>query len=152
AFLKGLNSKQRREHYSVKDFLKLKEIPSWKDIAKKTKAKQPEEVKFPKSKDLIEKISLIRGDITKLEVDAIVNAAGGKGSIKKIVQNTEISQNPCGFLHTHKQREAIEKKEWAGWSERCMLLFIAFDLIIQRVMHQIDLILCCDFQYFITRY
>lgn len=37
------------------------------------KAKQPEEVKFPKNKDLIEKISLFRGDITKLEIDAIVN-------------------------------------------------------------------------------
>ncbi|XP_073515610.1 ADP-ribose glycohydrolase MACROD1 isoform X1 [Phyllobates terribilis] len=74
-FLKGLNSKQRREHYSVKDFIKLKEIPTWKDASKKAKAKQPEEVKFPKSKDLNEKISLIRGDITKLEVDAIVNAA-----------------------------------------------------------------------------
>ncbi|XP_056383250.1 ADP-ribose glycohydrolase MACROD1-like isoform X3 [Hyla sarda] len=73
-FLKGLNNKQRREHYSVKDFIKLKEIPAWKDTAKKAQAKQPEEVKFPKSKDLNEKISLVRGDITKLEVDAIVNA------------------------------------------------------------------------------
>ncbi|XP_040264847.1 ADP-ribose glycohydrolase MACROD1-like [Bufo bufo] len=72
-FLKSLNSKQRREHYSVKDFVKLKEIPAWKDTAKKARARQPEEVKFPKSKDLNEKISLVRGDITKLEVDAIVN-------------------------------------------------------------------------------
>ncbi|XP_066440086.1 ADP-ribose glycohydrolase MACROD1 isoform X1 [Eleutherodactylus coqui] len=74
-FLKSLNNKQRREHYSVKDFIKLKEIPAWKDTAKKTQARQPEEVKFPKSKDLNEKISLVRGDITKLEVDAIVNTA-----------------------------------------------------------------------------
>ncbi|XP_069824354.1 ADP-ribose glycohydrolase MACROD1 isoform X2 [Dendropsophus ebraccatus] len=74
-FLKGLNSKQRREHYSMKDYIKLKDIPAWKDTAKKSHAKQPEEVKFPKSKDLNEKISIIRGDITKLEVDAIVNAA-----------------------------------------------------------------------------
>ncbi|XP_075693357.1 ADP-ribose glycohydrolase MACROD1 isoform X3 [Rhinoderma darwinii] len=74
-FLKNLNSKQRREQYSVKDFIKLKEIPTWKDTAKKARVAQPEEVKFPKSKDLNEKISLFRGDITKLEVDAIVNAA-----------------------------------------------------------------------------
>ncbi|XP_075043799.1 ADP-ribose glycohydrolase MACROD1 isoform X2 [Mixophyes fleayi] len=74
-YLKGLNSKQRREHYAVKDYIKLKDIPTWKDTAKKTRAKQPEEVKFPKNKDLNEKISVFRGDITKLEVDAIVNAA-----------------------------------------------------------------------------
>ncbi|XP_073461484.1 ADP-ribose glycohydrolase MACROD1 isoform X1 [Aquarana catesbeiana] len=74
-FLKSLNKKQRREHYGAKDFIKLKDIPTWKDTAKKVKAKPSEEVKFPKNKDLIEKISLIRGDITKLEVDAIVNAA-----------------------------------------------------------------------------
>ncbi|XP_063801009.1 uncharacterized protein LOC134969172 isoform X2 [Pseudophryne corroboree] len=73
-YLKGLNNKQRREHYAVKDFIKLKDIPTWKDTAKKTHAKQPEEVKFPKNKDLNEKISIFRGDITKLEVDAIVNA------------------------------------------------------------------------------
>ncbi|XP_018421043.1 PREDICTED: O-acetyl-ADP-ribose deacetylase MACROD1 [Nanorana parkeri] len=73
--LKGLNKKQRREQYGAKDFIKLKDIPTWKDTAKKIKAKQPEEVKFPKNKDLIEKISFFRGDITKLEVDAIVNAA-----------------------------------------------------------------------------
>ncbi|KAM5137889.1 ADP-ribose glycohydrolase MACROD1 isoform 2-T2 [Mantella aurantiaca] len=74
-FLKTLNKKQRREHYGAKDFIKLKDIPTWKDTAKKIKAIQPEEVKFPKNKDLIEKISLFRGDITKLEIDAIVNTA-----------------------------------------------------------------------------
>ncbi|KAM4617994.1 ADP-ribose glycohydrolase MACROD1 isoform 2-T2 [Discoglossus pictus] len=74
-FLKTLNNKQRREHYSIKDFIKLKEIPTWKDAAKKLKVKQPEEAKYPKNKDLIEKISVFRGDITKLEIDAIVNTA-----------------------------------------------------------------------------
>ncbi|KAM8939237.1 ADP-ribose glycohydrolase MACROD1 [Pelodytes ibericus] len=75
SYLKGLNSKKRREHYGVKDYIKLKDIPTWKDAAKKMNAKQPEEVKYPKNKDLNEKLSLFRGDITKLEVDAIVNAA-----------------------------------------------------------------------------
>ncbi|XP_072277570.1 ADP-ribose glycohydrolase MACROD1 isoform X2 [Pyxicephalus adspersus] len=74
-FLKTLTQKQRREHYGTRNFIKVKNIPTWKDLAKKVKAKQPEVVKFPKNKDLIEKISLIKGDITKLEVDAIVNAA-----------------------------------------------------------------------------
>ncbi|XP_029470594.1 ADP-ribose glycohydrolase MACROD1 isoform X2 [Rhinatrema bivittatum] len=75
SFLKGLNSKQRREHYGTKDYVKLKEIHAWKETAKSAKLKQPEEVKYQKDKDLNEKISLFRGDITKLEVDAIVNAA-----------------------------------------------------------------------------
>ncbi|XP_053304664.1 ADP-ribose glycohydrolase MACROD1 isoform X2 [Spea bombifrons] len=75
SYLKGLNNKKRREHYGMKDFIKLKDIPTWKDAAKKRNVKQPEEVKYPKNKDLNEKISLFRGDITKLEVDAIVNTA-----------------------------------------------------------------------------
>ncbi|XP_041416698.1 ADP-ribose glycohydrolase MACROD1 isoform X2 [Xenopus laevis] len=75
SYLKGLNNKQKRDHYSVKDFIKLKEIPVWKDTAKKANIKQPEEGKYPKNKALDDKISLFRGDITKLEVDAIVNAA-----------------------------------------------------------------------------
>lgn len=38
------------------------------------RVKQPEESVYPKDNHLNEKISLFRGDITKLEVDAIVNA------------------------------------------------------------------------------
>ncbi|XP_060614419.2 ADP-ribose glycohydrolase MACROD1 isoform X1 [Anolis sagrei] len=75
SFLKGLNNKQRREQYFTKDFIKLKQIPSWKEMAKSAKVKQPEESLYPKDNHLNEKISLFRGDITKLEVDAIVNAA-----------------------------------------------------------------------------
>ncbi|XP_028565753.2 ADP-ribose glycohydrolase MACROD1 isoform X2 [Podarcis muralis] len=75
SFLKGLNNKQRREHYFTRDFIKLKQIPSWKEMAKSARVKQPEESLFPKDNHLNEKISLFRGDITKLEVDAIVNAA-----------------------------------------------------------------------------
>uniref|UniRef100_A0A8D0L4F9 Mono-ADP ribosylhydrolase 1 n=1 Tax=Sphenodon punctatus TaxID=8508 RepID=A0A8D0L4F9_SPHPU len=74
SFLKGLNNKQRREHYFTKDFIKLKQIPTWKELAKSARVKQPEESAFPKDNRLNEKISLLRGDITKLEVDAIVNA------------------------------------------------------------------------------
>ncbi|XP_075426131.1 ADP-ribose glycohydrolase MACROD1 isoform X3 [Ascaphus truei] len=74
-YLKGLSSKQRREHYSVKDYIKIKQIPIWKDAAKKLNVKNPDELKYSKNKVLNEKISLFRGDITKLEVDAIINAA-----------------------------------------------------------------------------
>uniref|UniRef100_A0A452SYD2 Macro domain-containing protein n=1 Tax=Ursus maritimus TaxID=29073 RepID=A0A452SYD2_URSMA len=72
-FLKGLSDKQREEHYFCKDFIRLKKIPTWKETAKgvTTKAEEP---KYKKDKQLNEKVSLFRGDITKLEVDAIVNA------------------------------------------------------------------------------
>ncbi|XP_026637232.1 O-acetyl-ADP-ribose deacetylase MACROD1 isoform X1 [Microtus ochrogaster] len=74
SFLKGLSDKQREEHYFCRDFIKLKKIPTWKETAKGVTVKV-EDPKYKKDKQLNEKISLFRGDITKLEVDAIVNAA-----------------------------------------------------------------------------
>ncbi|XP_036059471.1 ADP-ribose glycohydrolase MACROD1 isoform X1 [Onychomys torridus] len=74
SFLKGLSDKQREEHYFCRDFMKLKKIPTWKETAKGVCVKV-EDPKYKKDKQLNEKISLFRGDITKLEVDAIVNAA-----------------------------------------------------------------------------
>ncbi|XP_045412188.1 ADP-ribose glycohydrolase MACROD1 isoform X2 [Lemur catta] len=76
SFLKGLSDKQREEHYFCKDFVRLKKIPTWKETAKGVAVKV-EEPKYKKDKHLNEKISLFRGDITKLEVDAIVNAVDG---------------------------------------------------------------------------
>ncbi|XP_015974005.1 ADP-ribose glycohydrolase MACROD1 isoform X2 [Rousettus aegyptiacus] len=76
SFLKGLSDKQREEHYFCKDFIKLKKIPTWKETAKGLTVKV-EDPKYKKDKQLNEKISLFRGDITKLEVDAIVNAVDG---------------------------------------------------------------------------
>ncbi|XP_011797997.1 PREDICTED: O-acetyl-ADP-ribose deacetylase MACROD1 isoform X1 [Colobus angolensis palliatus] len=74
SFLKGLSDKQREEHYFCRDFVRLKKIPTWKEMAKGVAVKV-EEPRYKKDKQLNEKISLFRGDITKLEVDAIVNAA-----------------------------------------------------------------------------
>nr|XP_019573407.1 PREDICTED: O-acetyl-ADP-ribose deacetylase MACROD1 isoform X3 [Rhinolophus sinicus] len=74
SFLKGLSDKQREEHYFCRDFIRLKKIPTWKETAKGLSVKM-EEPKYKKDKQLNEKISLFRGDITKLEVDAIINAA-----------------------------------------------------------------------------
>ncbi|XP_077817287.1 ADP-ribose glycohydrolase MACROD1 isoform X7 [Macaca mulatta] len=76
SFLKGLSDKQREEHYFCKDFVRLKKIPTWKEMAKGVAVKV-EEPRYKKDKQLNEKISLFRGDITKLEVDAIVNAVDG---------------------------------------------------------------------------
>ncbi|XP_075404136.1 ADP-ribose glycohydrolase MACROD1 isoform X2 [Tenrec ecaudatus] len=74
SFLKGLSDKQREEHYFCQDFIRLKKIPTWKEMARGAAVKV-EEPKYKKDKQLNDKISLFRGDITKLEVDAIVNAA-----------------------------------------------------------------------------
>ncbi|XP_036996090.2 ADP-ribose glycohydrolase MACROD1 isoform X1 [Artibeus jamaicensis] len=74
SFLKGLSDKQREEHYFCQDFIRLKKVPTWKETSKGSPVKV-EEPKYKKDKHLNEKISLFRGDITKLEVDAIVNAA-----------------------------------------------------------------------------
>ncbi|XP_057362940.1 ADP-ribose glycohydrolase MACROD1 isoform X2 [Manis pentadactyla] len=75
-FLKGLSDKQREEHYFCRDFIRLKKIPTWKEMAKGVTVKV-EEPPYKKDKQLNEKISLFRGDITKLEVDAIINAVDG---------------------------------------------------------------------------
>ncbi|XP_006861059.1 PREDICTED: O-acetyl-ADP-ribose deacetylase MACROD1 [Chrysochloris asiatica] len=74
SFLKGLSDKQREEHYFCQDFVRLKKIPTWKEMAKGVTVKV-EEPKYKKDKQLNDKIALFRGDITKLEVDAIINAA-----------------------------------------------------------------------------
>ncbi|XP_051689104.2 ADP-ribose glycohydrolase MACROD1 isoform X2 [Oryctolagus cuniculus] len=76
SFLKGLSDKQREGHYFCQDFVRLKKIPTWKEMAKGAAVKV-EEPKYKKDKQLNEKLSLFRGDITKLEVDAIVNAVDG---------------------------------------------------------------------------
>ncbi|XP_078005838.1 ADP-ribose glycohydrolase MACROD2 isoform X5 [Phascolarctos cinereus] len=67
---------ERRKEY-VRDYVPLKDIPSWKEEMKSKSQNDDEsaqEVSQVK-KSLSEKVSLYRGDITLLEIDAIVNAA-----------------------------------------------------------------------------
>ncbi|XP_036592332.1 ADP-ribose glycohydrolase MACROD1 [Trichosurus vulpecula] len=75
AFLKGLSDKQREEHYFCLDFISLKKIPTWEDAGAKGAPGKAVKSQHKADRVLNEKISLFRGDITKLQVDAIVNAA-----------------------------------------------------------------------------
>ncbi|XP_076971228.1 ADP-ribose glycohydrolase MACROD2 isoform X2 [Tamandua tetradactyla] len=63
---------ERRKEY-VRDYVPLNTIPSWKEEMKGKS--QNDEENTQEKKNWNEKVSLYRGDITLLEIDAIVNAA-----------------------------------------------------------------------------
>ncbi|XP_075269622.1 ADP-ribose glycohydrolase MACROD2 isoform X2 [Opisthocomus hoazin] len=67
---------ERRKEY-LRDYVALKNIPTWMDDLKSKSVSDGENAEdvLQGKKSLSEKVSLYRGDITLLEVDAIVNAA-----------------------------------------------------------------------------
>ncbi|XP_049655574.1 ADP-ribose glycohydrolase MACROD2 isoform X2 [Accipiter gentilis] len=67
---------ERRQEY-LRDYVALKNIPTWMEDLKSKSESDGENTKedLQGKKILSEKVSLYRGDITLLEVDAIVNAA-----------------------------------------------------------------------------
>uniref|UniRef100_A0A8D2KUE0 MACD2 deacetylase n=1 Tax=Varanus komodoensis TaxID=61221 RepID=A0A8D2KUE0_VARKO len=66
---------ERRKEY-LRDYVPLKDIPTWMEEMKSKAQSDEENTKeaLPVQKSLSEKVSLYRGDITVLEIDAIVNA------------------------------------------------------------------------------
>lgn len=66
----------RRKEY-LREHVPLKDIPTWMEEMKSKNQSDDENTKeaLPVKKSLSEKVSLYRGDITLLEIDAIVNAA-----------------------------------------------------------------------------
>ncbi|KFO72944.1 O-acetyl-ADP-ribose deacetylase MACROD2, partial [Cuculus canorus] len=66
---------ERRKEY-LRDYVALKNIPTWMEDLKSKSESDGENTKddLQGKKSLSEKVSLYRGDITLLEVDAIVNA------------------------------------------------------------------------------
>ncbi|KAM9590423.1 ADP-ribose glycohydrolase MACROD2 isoform 2-T2 [Trichechus inunguis] len=69
---------ERRKEY-VRDYVPLNTIPPWKEEMKGKSQNDEENTQEASQvkKSLSEKVSLYRGDITLLEIDAIVNAANG---------------------------------------------------------------------------
>uniref|UniRef100_A0A8D0HR34 O-acetyl-ADP-ribose deacetylase MACROD2 n=1 Tax=Sphenodon punctatus TaxID=8508 RepID=A0A8D0HR34_SPHPU len=65
---------ERRKEY-LRDYVPLKDIPTWTEEVKSKNQSDEEKAKEAlQMKNLSEKVSLYRGDITLLEIDAIVNA------------------------------------------------------------------------------
>ncbi|XP_030594833.1 ADP-ribose glycohydrolase MACROD1 isoform X1 [Archocentrus centrarchus] len=69
-FLLSLSVKDRRQYYRTASSVALNEIPVWTPTAG-----GPEPSRYGRNEKLDQKISVHDGDITKLEIDAIVNAA-----------------------------------------------------------------------------
>ncbi|XP_054675933.1 ADP-ribose glycohydrolase MACROD2 isoform X1 [Grus americana] len=66
---------ERRKEY-LREYVPLKNIPTWmEDLSKSESDGENAKEDLQGKKSLSEKVSLYRGDITLLEVDAIVNAA-----------------------------------------------------------------------------
>ncbi|KAM4831391.1 ADP-ribose glycohydrolase MACROD2 isoform 8-T8 [Urocitellus parryii] len=67
---------ERRKEY-IRDYVPLNTIPSWREEMKGKNQNDEENTQetLQMKKSLSEKVSLYRGDITLLEIDAIVNAA-----------------------------------------------------------------------------
>eukprot|EP00090_Calanus_glacialis_P005142 TRINITY_DN13950_c0_g1_i1.p1 TRINITY_DN13950_c0_g1~~TRINITY_DN13950_c0_g1_i1.p1 ORF type:complete len:272 (+),score=60.28 TRINITY_DN13950_c0_g1_i1:69-818(+) len=84
----SLSLEERRKEYSCGDsYIQLSDVETWKDVGKSEKIDLTDkkfekisenllkEFEFDSSLDLSNKVSLFVGDITKLEIDAVVNAA-----------------------------------------------------------------------------
>src|SRR5688572_7025063 len=70
-----MNLDQKRANYKCgKNFVTLDKVIPWSEYAK-IKNLSSAEVKYPPNAEFNERISIFTGDITCLEIDAIVNAA-----------------------------------------------------------------------------
>ena len=76
-----------QEYFCVDEFVELADIKSWSEVSQeqtievggekleKLKKELFQDLEIDESMDLAGKVSVYQGDITKLEIDAIVNAA-----------------------------------------------------------------------------
>ncbi|CAL9688089.1 unnamed protein product [Knipowitschia caucasica] len=70
-----LDREERRKEYRRQDFVSLDKIPTWREENSINDNEEEEETQVTSGGGLSDKVSLYKGDITLLEVDAIVNAA-----------------------------------------------------------------------------
>uniref|UniRef100_A0A3B3W327 Mono-ADP ribosylhydrolase 1 n=1 Tax=Poecilia latipinna TaxID=48699 RepID=A0A3B3W327_9TELE len=105
-FLLSLSVKDRRGYYRTSGSVPLDDIPVWTPTAGQTSvnicASKPS--RYLRNERLDQKISVYSGDITKLEIDAIVNAGMVDGAIHRAAG--PLLKNECASLHGCETGEA----------------------------------------------